>query len=463
MKLSRFTSLLLVGALLSPGVVARAQPESDAVQQLQEQVKALVEAQQRLRDQEAATEKQLADVQAQLRAKIELGAPPPTASRAPRIFGDAGVRFDVINPQSRGTGLIPEGDNGTFRQRIRLNFRTSISHHTEAGLQISTGENPNPASPFVIMGDAFRGKPFSLSQGFFTYHFGNPADPRELVVHFGKMPNPFWRAEVGPGGFYDSEIVWDHDVYPEGIALRVPMTRKGSRIALTNNMGLFLINWVTPQRFIGLLSPIYQFENQLKLDFGPFHGAVGYLFFNNLNQGLHVPIFIPGFGVDTAPATSAFLLRPPLQVTNGQYGYGAGAFGFGSDQFHIINITTQYLHHNGQGKGLHPFLVGEFLHNYSVPVANEGWGASAGVVRGGAAQGGWAGWVTYRDVDADATLATFADSDLGIGTDYRGFQIGGAYRLQDNLAFRGLFMEFKGAPRKETSLQRIFLDLVRSF
>ena len=48
MKLSRFTSLLLIGALLSPGVVARAQPDSDAVQQLQAQIKALTEAQQRL-------------------------------------------------------------------------------------------------------------------------------------------------------------------------------------------------------------------------------------------------------------------------------------------------------------------------------------------------------------------------------------------------------------------------------
>lgn len=465
MKLSRVIALCLGASLLGTSVVARAETDSETIKRLEAQVQALIDAQQRLKEQQAQSEKALIELRERVRAATEGRPAPPLPTAPPRaaVSGDLSARFDATDVRTRDTGAVPEGTEGTFRQRVRLNFNTPISHRSEAGLQITTGLGQSPTVPYVVMGDAFRGKEFRLGRAYYTLHFGDPTDSREPVLHIGKMPNPFWRAEAGPAYGYASEIVWDNDVSPEGIAVRVPLTGKGSKIGVTNTLAGFLINWVAPRRFVGLTTDTWQLENQLKVDAGQFKGAISYLFFEHLNSGLHAPTFIPGFGVDPTPPTSAFLLRPPLQTTNGQYGYGPNAFGFGNDQFHIVNLTGQYLHKNGRGRGVHPFLVGEYVRNFSVPVERVGWGVTAGATKGGATPGGWTGWLTYRFVGADATLATFADSDLGGGTDYKGFQFGAVYRLRENLFGRLLYNDYAGSPRKDNKIRRLFVDLIRPF
>jgi hypothetical protein len=72
-------------------------------------------------------------------------------------------------------------------------------------------------------------------------------------------------------------------------------------------------------------------------------------------------------------------------------------------------------------------------------------------------------WVTYRYVQSDATLATFADSDLGAGTDYRGFGVGANYRVFKNLMASAQYFDFMGYPLMENHVQRMFLDLVGDF
>jgi hypothetical protein len=72
-------------------------------------------------------------------------------------------------------------------------------------------------------------------------------------------------------------------------------------------------------------------------------------------------------------------------------------------------------------------------------------------------------WLTYRSIDADATLATFADSDLGLGTDYRGFELGAALKIQPKTTLQISFFNLKQHPFKTINRQRIFVDLIRAF
>ena len=69
--------------------------------------------------------------------------------------------------------------------------------------------------------------------------------------------------------------------------------------------------------------------------------------------------------------------------------------------------------------------------------------------------------VVYWVVDTSAVR--FIGKNLGAGTDYRGFQLGYTFRLQDNLQLRLAYHDFEGAPNKTNSTQRFFFDFARYF
>lgn len=484
MRPCRIAPLVLAGTFLVSGAVHAQDSEAERLKKLEAQVEALLKEQQRLKAEQAADKKKIEDLQNALNGSHPIPgnpnvpgvnpnqgpnqppivrpdqqtAPPPGTKLPITIGGDILFRFDSTNNGSLQTGLIPTGDQGSFRERVRLNFGAPLSERSDAGLQLTTGLNPNPTSPFVTLGDGFRGKNFSLGRAFLGYYFGDKAKPGTPALIVGKMDNPFWRGEIGN---WDDEIEYDHDVAPEGIAFRLPLTGNNTRTRITNTTAFFSVNVPAQQRFVGLTSDTYSIANQLKVDSGVFRGAVNYTYYNNLNSGLLSPVFIPGFGIDTSTPTNAFLLRNSgFQTTNNRYSYGASS-GFGSNDFHLLHLTGQLL--PKLKGGLQPFITGDYLHNFSVRFDNSGYGVTVGATKGGSARGAYTAWATYRDVDADATLGTFADSDLGAGTDYRGYQLGFAYRFLSNTLFRIAYHSFDGSPHKTQSTDRLFIDVSRSF
>ncbi len=488
MKQSRIALLGLAGLLFVGGAARAQDTDGDRLKKLEEQVQALLKEQQRLKDAQAADKKTISDLQNALNAKQPGGAgttqpnagpngpnpnatgpqvvrpdrqtAPPPGNKPPVIIGgDITFRYDNTTTRSLQTGLIPVGDQGSFRERVRLNFGAPLSDRSEGGFQITTGLNPSPGVPFVTLGDAFRSKSFNLGRAFLNYYFGDKAKFNTPSLTIGKMDNPIWRAEIGN---WDDEIEWDHDVAPEGIALRLPLTKNNSTIGLVFTPAFFTINIPQRQRFAGLTTDTYAFVNQLKVDAGVFRGAINYTVYDNLNSGLLVPTYIPGFGIDTSTAQNAFLLRNNgVQATNNHYTYG-NAFGFAGNTFDILHLTGQLLPHI-KGTKLQPFITADYLRNFSARVGNEGYGLTIGATNGGAARGAYTAWFTYREVSADATLGTFADSDLGAGTDYRGYQLGFAYRFLSNTLLRIAYHSFDGAPTKTTGTDRLFVDVSRSF
>ena len=411
-------------------------------------------------------------------------APSPQTSTFPNlpfaIKTDITLRYDQTNLDSRQTGLIPTDDEGTFRQRFRLFFVAPLTLGTDAVLGLSSGTTASPTVPFFVSGDASRGKSFTVARAYFNYYFGKEITRATPVILAGKMDNPFWRAQVGQNtpssgipNFilpnFSSDIVWDNDVTPEGVAVRLPIypfyKDKKTPVRLTSTTAFYQIEIPTRRTFTGLTSDTYLVTSQLHLDAGPIQAALTYLDFENLNSGLFSPIFQPGFGIDQGTGTSAFLLRgnTGLQSTNGHYAYSSSVVGFGKNRFQVINPSLQILSPYKFRKNIQPFLLGEYLKNTSIGQQGVGRGASIGINRGTSRRDDFAVWGQIREVDADATLATFADGDLGAGTDYKGFQIGAIYHVQDNLAIRALVNDFKGAPDKTNHVRRFFLDFVKLF
>jgi hypothetical protein len=60
---------------------------------------------------------------------------------------------------------------------------------------VSVGETPNPAAPFVRLGDGFRPVTFGLDQ--FYVDVRPLKDKARLWFSLGKMPMPFWRGDRG--------------------------------------------------------------------------------------------------------------------------------------------------------------------------------------------------------------------------------------------------------------------------
>ncbi len=376
------------------------------------------------------------------------------------------IRQDFTDISDQNDLLIGDDRIDGLRARIRFGLESSKADSiVGGGLRFSTGETPNPASPFIRLGDALRPSGFDIDRYFLTVR---PLKNRDrLVFTAGKMPLPLYR--VGAGTWRD-ELTWDDDVSPSGLALQASLYRGGSAerpVRVDDNAVYFVLEDVTNSRFAGLTGTAYVAGDQVKLTLRHVDLALGYFHYGNLNVGLRAPSFTPGEGAFLLEGTSPLLRRAGLQRTNNGINYGPGADGFVSNDFDVWNAAGQ-VHFRVLGDRLGKpelYLAGTYTSNTSVTLDQRGFGVTA-VLAGG----GWSGGLhpytlhaTYRDVDADGTLATFADSDLGAGTSYQGFEAGANYRIARNLMALTQLFVFDGFPRKDDRVRRLFLDLIWDF
>ena len=471
MKSSRLAAMGLAGVFLCHSAIAFADTDSDRIKRLEDQLKTLQQEIQKLRDEQAARDREKVTTASAKPTTQKPDQPPPSnpgggAGAGLRFSGDLDTRLDITSLRSRELGIIPLGEQGTLRGRFRLRMQTPVTQRSDAEIYLATGVNTAPTAGYTTLGDAFRGKNISFARAYFNYYFGDKNNAKTPSLSFGKMQNPFWRGDLG--GFA-SEIFWDNDVNPEGIAGRFPISTSPN-FSFTNTTGFFGLYYPSKQLLTGLTTDTYQIGTQFKADSGFFHGALSYYVFDNLNSGLLVPNVTPDGVLDNTPGTSAWLLRSGsgLQTTNAHYAYGGSEFGFGSNTFNILQLTFQLAPKVRPNK-VQPFMHFEYLNNASVKVEGTGFGITLGVNKSrlpdgrATSKGDYTAWFTYRDVDADAALGTLADSDLGAGTDYKGYQIGLNYRLYDNMSFRAAWHDYQGTPFKTNNTSRLFLDFIRSF
>jgi hypothetical protein len=383
-----------------------------------------------------------------------------------RFFSNIHLRYDFTRNEDPLDLLLDQNqiDGLLVRLRFGLTFRDENST-LSGGLRFSAGEAPNPAAPFIRLGDAFRPVTFNLDQFYLDVRpFTN-----KTRVHgiFGKMPLPFWR---GDKGVIRNEMTWDDDVSPVGAAGQVRLFGKGEgtqQIALENTVGYFIVEWLRDDRFEGLVGDISLTADQLKLTVKRVAAAVAYYHWQNLNSGARAPNFSPGQSAFVLPGRSAFLLRPGFQVTNATVDLGSDVHVFRENEFDIFEATGQ-----GSVPVTVPLLgssevvvLASYTHNVSVETENKGAGISLGLVGGNAKMKlkPYSVHGTWRRVEGDAALATFADSDIGAGTDVEGFEITGDYRVHQNLSLTVSHFNFDGSPNRSISIKRTFLGMVLDF
>ncbi len=409
-----------------------------------------------------------------------------------KLGGSIKLRSDTVDVAD-DTDLLEDDRDSAMRGQLRLwALYNSPEGVVNGGFRLAAGETPNPAGSFARLGNVFEPE----SVGFDQFYIGlrpfknlealgftarkMPLQLESLALTGGKMPLPFWRGDKGP---YRTQMVWDNDISPVGVAVSDTLYR-GSfddawPIQLDNTFGSFVLQDTPDIRFNGLTGETYLIADQLHFDTPHVGLAVAYYGYHNLNAGLRAPSFDPGAGAFVQPGRSAILLRDGLQRTNNQVNYGTGAEGFTEDHFNIVNLTSQFawpvpFPNDREGRPLRfvedlgfPqfFVLADYVHNFTVDRDQDGYYTGAGFYGGGWKRGlhPWEIHFLWGNVDADATLATFANSDLGGGTDYRGWEIGWNYRITKNLQFLMWYFDYDGAPQKDAFVKRLYIDFGLEF
>jgi len=388
-----------------------------------------------------------------------------TANIPVRLFANIHLRQDFTKLEDRTDLLLDDNQVYGLLARLRFGMELGDTKSTvSGGLRVSTGQTPNPTAPFIRLGDAFRPVTFGFDQFYIDVRpFANKVRTHAV---FGKMPQPFWR---GDKGVIRAEMTWDDDVSPVGAIAQVRLYERGDaqQTVVQNTAGYFIVQWFRKDRFVGLVGDISLAADEVKVQMKRVTLAATYSHWQNLNSGTLVPSFVPGQSVSTVAGQSAFLLRPGFQTTNAEVDFGSGVHAFRKNEFNIFEVTGQ-----GAVPVTLPFFgksevvgLAHYAHNFSVADENEGVSLTLGLVGGDFKERlkPFSLHGTWRRVEADAVVATFADSDLGAGTDVKGFEITGEFRVHRNLALTASHFNFDGAPHRSTKITRTFLGMILDF
>ncbi|NOX50773.1 MAG: hypothetical protein GXP16_09590, partial [Gammaproteobacteria bacterium] len=304
---------------------------------------------------------------------------PASWTEAVRIKGDFRYRheaFDIGNRRERQ------------RQRIRARVALTgqVNDTVMAGFALASGSS-DPLSSNQGLDDAASSKGVVLDLAYVKWQ--TPLEGVTLIA--GKFKNPIYR----PTGI---DLLWDADLHQEGVAI----TYKQDNL-FVNTIGTWLDEDADDD-------DSFLVGTQIGMNFTPKQDRkliMGLGYYNFLDSKGE-PVFFDG--------------DPSGNRTDGSGNYLSG--------FEVIEAFLEYSLPISQGQ---LSLFGDFAHNLDADQYENGFAIGANY-----RAKSWQFDYSYRDLEADAVLATFSGSDfLGGGTDGRGHLLRAGYSLSPSILLRG--------------------------
>jgi len=336
------------------------------------------------------------------------------------ISGDLRFRNEQIDEQSGGDWKT--GRNRT-RIRARLQLTADINEDVRLGFRLASG-GENPVSTNQNLTDGFTTKDIRLDLAYFDWH---PQSFEGFKIIGGKMKNPFHN--VGK-----NQLIWDSDLNPEGLAAQYTKAFN-DRQALFINGGGFMVKEEKSDAdptLWGIQAGLNQdFDNDVKLTAG-----ASYYDYGNI-QGSTTINFEGKTSGNSFDAADKYL-----------------------NDYDILEIFAE----TGFNINDRPVTVyGNYVINTDV-VNSEDTGWMAGFKYNKASNPGtWEFGYNYRDLEADAVLGTFCDSDfIGGGANGSGHFFKLKYALYKNVfAGLGYFHNEKGDD--DSDYRRLMADIEIKF
>lgn len=426
-------SLLLAATALSVAAPAHAQDARiDALEQR------LAEQDKRIQDLEALVAKQ-ADLLRQATtpapAPVAVAPAPHGAPAAPApalaaasaasgdsfhipgldVSGDMRVRqeWNVVDGRDRSRSAV--------RARLRATYR--IDDHFAVGTQIATGDPDDPNSTDVTLGNFVDDFQVALDQAWVRYTNGG------LTAYAGKFPQQFQR----------TDMLWDGDVSPQGIAAAYGANLGKARI---DARGIwFVIDEASVARDSDMLGGQLAFSAPLASDFKV--GLTGSYYHYCLGSVA---------GADAGDFRGN-LLSGGRYVSDFHLIEGIGTLNWtGPAPRWPLSFTADYVHNTGAA------VAGDTAFNLEFAAGRT------------ARPGDWRLAYNYSEVEVDSVLAAFSHDNIDLSTNYRlhGFGIGyvPAEHLQLDLLwyhYRPLDPAYVGGLSPNDWLDRIRLAFMISF
>ncbi len=343
--------------------------------------------------------------------------------------GDARYRYEYIDDDATDSE-----DRHRHRIRARLGLTAEINDEWDLGFRIATGQGEvsgDPVSTNQTFDEAFSKKPIWLDQAFVGYH---PQWFEGLNVIAGKMENPFYK--VGK-----NQLIWDGDLTPEGAALTYghPFNDKTS---VNLAAGGF---WVNEESSGGDTS-LWGFQGYFKHQIDkPTYvlGGAGWYDYGNI-QGEE------SLADEWDDAGDEF------------FGNTSAAGDVYASDYDLLELFAEF----GTELGKLPVAVyGDYVQNTAADDEDTGW--LVGVQLNKAKDpGSWQLDWDYREIERDAVVGQFNDSDfIAGGTGGKGHRFGAGYVVARNVTTNLTYFmaEFDRSGIEGEKYDRVQVDLAFKF
>ena len=320
-----------------------------------------------------------------------------------KISGDLRYRYEGIDSWSKGK-WSSKGESDSIernRLRARVGIYDKINDEVDVGFRLGSGSNGDPVSTNQTEGDAFSKKPIWLDQAYFDWH---PKAITGFDFIGGKMPKPFYR--VG-----DNQLIWDDDLNPEGLAVKYEMPLSDSLKAYINGGGFWVGNPDNPDTAVAASTSLWGIQGYLKNTFENKSYLLGGMSYYTYGHIEDEPNVSSTWGKNSFFGNTS---------SGGTYKYG----------YDIVEGFAEY----GTKIADYPVAVyGDVAYNTDAPGSiNNAWliGTTFNKAKD---PGSWQLGYNYREVQSDAVVGQFNDSDFnGGGTNARGHWFNFTYQLAKN-------------------------------
>lgn len=355
-------------------------------------------------------------IMAGVSAHAQEAAAKPQWTDSLKVKGDLRIRYESIDEEGRDT-------RDRMRYRARLGAEAKVNDEVDAAIALASG-NDDPVSTNETFDNGFSSKDARIDLAYIDLH---PKALDGLNAILGKMKNPFIAV---------NDLQWDGDLNPEGVALNLELPASETLKLLVNG-GAF---WVE-ERSSDDETMLYgaQAAAELKTDAAKITTGASFFYYDNIEG------FAPIYDAEDSFGNSV------TESEDGDLAYATG--------FEIVELFAKV----GFDAGLPVELSGNYLVNQDADDNDTGYmvGIKLGKLKD---VGSFDLGYSYRELEADAAVGAFADSDIGGGgSDIKGSKITAGYQLMKNLTGNvSYFISQKGVD-DGTDYDRLQIDLVAKF
>lgn len=336
-----------------------------------------------------------------------------------KLSGDFRYRHETIEAQNDG-----KPDRHRNRVRVRIGLKAKVNDEWDLIFRLAGGSE-DPVSTNQTLTGSFSSKSFWVDRAYFDYH---PAAIDRLHIIGGKVKNPFYK--VGK-----NQLVWDGDLNPEGVAGTYKVKLTKSDELFVNGGGFFVTESSSSDSDMSL----WGVQGGLKHKFNGntyVLGGISYYDYGNIQDAADLDVSGSSFFGNTSSG-GVFVNDYNIVELFAEVGTKVSEIPVCVYSNRIENVAADTSGDTG-------WLVGLKINKAKKP-------------------GSWEFSYDYRELQKDATVGAFSDSDfIGGGTNGKGSRFGAKYQLAKNVQ-TGLSYFLNDRHDAGNNYRRLQADLILKF